>query len=240
MNMRPETTLFLLMSVDGKISSGDTDVFDVDRDWKRIHGVKEGLHQYYDAEKLTDYFSLNTGRVMAKIGVNDQKDPPKKIAVQFVIIDNKPHLTKQGVDFLCQWVEHLFLVTTNEKHPSLTDNNNNNNNNNCTVISYKKQIDFLNLFQKLCSEFGAQRLTIQSGGTLNTTLLRLGLIDHLSLIVAPILVGGSTTSTLLDGEALHKIEELSQLKALKLTSCTPLDHSYLHLNYDVIDETIID
>jgi len=29
---RPETTLFMLMSVDGKISTGDTDILDVDQD----------------------------------------------------------------------------------------------------------------------------------------------------------------------------------------------------------------
>lgn len=40
---RSETTLFLLISVDGKISSGESDNLDADWDWKRIHGVKEGL-----------------------------------------------------------------------------------------------------------------------------------------------------------------------------------------------------
>lgn len=47
---RPYATLFLVCSVDGKISSGDTDELDVDRDWNRIEGVKEGLHQYYELE----------------------------------------------------------------------------------------------------------------------------------------------------------------------------------------------
>jgi len=47
-NQRPETTLFLLSSVDGKISTGDTDAMDTDTDYLRIKGVKEGLHQYYD------------------------------------------------------------------------------------------------------------------------------------------------------------------------------------------------
>lgn len=51
MSKRPHTTLFMIMSLDGKISSGDTDALDVDADWKRIQGVKEGLYQYYDLEK---------------------------------------------------------------------------------------------------------------------------------------------------------------------------------------------
>ncbi|MGD0920073.1 MAG: hypothetical protein ABSB22_26855 [Thermodesulfobacteriota bacterium] len=62
---RPFTTLFLLVSVDGKITSGDTDELDPDRDWKRIAGVREGLNQYFELEQQTDQFSLNSGRVMA-------------------------------------------------------------------------------------------------------------------------------------------------------------------------------
>ena len=44
---RPITTLFMLSSVDGKISTGATDELDVDRDLPKIPGVCEGLHQYY-------------------------------------------------------------------------------------------------------------------------------------------------------------------------------------------------
>lgn len=43
----PVTTFFMLMSVDGKISTGSTDNMDVDKDFPNIVGVKEGLHQYY-------------------------------------------------------------------------------------------------------------------------------------------------------------------------------------------------
>ena len=74
MNNRPINTLFMLMSLDGKISSGDSENLDADKDWCRIDGVKEGLHQYYEIEQTTDWYSLNTGRVMAKIGVNDRKE----------------------------------------------------------------------------------------------------------------------------------------------------------------------
>lgn len=74
MKKRPITTLFMLESLDGKISSGSTDELDADNDWCTIDGVKEGLHQYYEIEATTDYYSLNTGRVMAKIGVNDRKE----------------------------------------------------------------------------------------------------------------------------------------------------------------------
>ena len=42
---RPITTLFMLESLDGKISTGNNDSLDVDKDFPCIDGVKEGLHQ---------------------------------------------------------------------------------------------------------------------------------------------------------------------------------------------------
>ena len=65
------------MSLDGKISTGATDDLDVDKDFPNIDGVKEGLYQYYDIERTTDLWSLNSGRVQAKVGVNEQPYPSK-------------------------------------------------------------------------------------------------------------------------------------------------------------------
>lgn len=228
---RPETTLFMLMSVDGKISTGDIDTMDFDKDLREIFGVKEGLQQYYDIEKTTDLFSLNTGRVMAKIGVNERTDEPNKIPVSFVIVDDKPHLTENGVSYLSKWLKTLYLVTTNKNHPAFavkTDN--------IVPILFDKTVDLVHLFEDLKSKYKIDRLTVQSGGTLNAALIRLGLIDHLSIVVAPLLVGGKDTSTLMDGVSLHTIEELKKLAVLKLVSCEPLKASYVHLKYDVMNE----
>ncbi|MFR8924352.1 MAG: hypothetical protein ACLVKC_22670, partial [Bacteroides thetaiotaomicron] len=51
---------FMLMSVDGKISTGAVDELDVDREFPRINGMKEGVYQYYEIEKTTDLWSLNS------------------------------------------------------------------------------------------------------------------------------------------------------------------------------------
>ena len=50
---RPVTTLFMLMSVDGKISTGAADDLDVDKDFPQIAGGSEGLQQYYEIERTT-------------------------------------------------------------------------------------------------------------------------------------------------------------------------------------------
>ena len=94
---RPVTTLFMLMSVDGKISTGAADELDVDKDFPQIVGVREGLHQYYEIEQTTDLWTLNSGRVQAKMGVNTKK-LPSKTPVSFVVIDNK-HLNENGIRY---------------------------------------------------------------------------------------------------------------------------------------------
>jgi 2,5-diamino-6-(ribosylamino)-4(3H)-pyrimidinone 5'-phosphate reductase len=228
MNNLPTTTLFMLVSVDGKISTGSTDERDFDKDLPNIKGVGERLNQYYDLEKQTDYYSFNTGRVMAKVGWNNEKADIKKIEVRFVIVDNKPHLTERGVRNLLRFTEKLFIVTTNGQHPahSIQDDN-------LEILSYENKIDFRDLFQKLKSK-GAERVTIQSGGEMNTELMRSGLIDFVSLVVAPVMVGGSNTSSLLDGTSLEIDEDLKLLRPLELTSADKLNNSYLHLRYRVL------
>lgn len=232
MEKRPINTLFMLMSLDGKINSGDSDELDVDRDWCKIDGVKEGLHQYYEIEQTTDWYSLNTGRVMEKIGVNNRKEKPKKIDCRFIIMDRKPHLNENGIQYLCQWVDKLFLVTDNKNHPAyeMLDEFEN------LKILYQEKIDLTKLMVDLRQNYEVEKITIQSGGTLNCELLRANLIDYVNIVVAPILVGGATTNTLIDGKAISKIEELNQLKALELMEVKQLENSYLQLKYKVVKD----
>ena len=221
---RPITTLFMLMSVDGKISTGATDDLDVDRDFPKIVGVQEGLHQYYEIEQTTDLWSLNSGRVQKKMGVNS-KEMPNKSPVSFVIIDNN-HLTKQGIRYFCARSKEFVLVTSNADHPAFQVNEDN------LHIICQSKLSLPDALAKLKSEYGCERITIQSGGTLNGLFLREKLFDYID--IAPILIGGKDTSTLIDGKSLLSESELSQLGVLKLQECMVLENSYLRLRYQVI------
>lgn len=224
---RPRTTLFMIMSVDGKISTGKKDNRDIDKDFPKIRGVKEGLHQYYELEKKTDIVSLNSGRVMAKIGIN-VKPIIKNKYVSFVIVDNK-HLKKKGVKNLSENLKKLYIVTSNKKHPAFGFKD-------VEVIYFPKKINFGVLFKNLKEKYGINRVTIQSGGTLNSILIRAGLIDRISVVVSPCIVGGKETSTLVDGLSLVSDKDLSFIKSLKLISIRKLKNSYLHLIYGVQNE----
>ncbi len=223
---RPVTTLFMLMSVDGKISTGATDDLDVDRDFPKIAGVQEGLHQYYEIEQTTDLWSLNSGRVQKKMGVN-AKEMPEKSPVSFVVIDNH-HLTEHGIRYFCALSKEFVLVTANADHPAFQVNEDN------LHIICQSKLSLPDALATLKSEYGCQRLTIQSGGTLNGLFLREKLFDYVDLVIAPVLIGGKDTSTLIDGKSLLSERELSQLGVLELQECVVLEHSYLRLRYRVV------
>lgn len=223
---RAITTLFMLMSVDGKISTGASDNLDVDKDFPKIKGVKEGLHQYYEIEQTTDLWSLNSGRVQAKIGVNTA-NMPNKTPVSFVLIDNN-HLNEHGIRYFCALSKQFVLVTSNENHPAFKIKEDN------LHIIYQNKLSLKDVLTKLKTEYGCKRITIQSGGTLNGLFLHEKLIDYIDIVVAPILIGGKDISTLIDGKSLLSESELSKLGVLKLQECVVLEDSYLRLRYEVI------
>lgn len=223
---RPITTLFMLMSVDGKISTGATDELDVDKDFPQIAGVSEGLHQYYEIEQTTDLWTLNSGRVQAKIGVNT-KDMPNRTPVSFSVIDNT-HLNENGIQYFCALTKKFVLITSNAKHPAFNVEDGN------VHIIYQKELSLKNALIQLKSEYGCERITIQTGGTLNGLFLREKLFDYVDIVVAPVLIGGKDTSTLIDGKSLFSQSELSKLGVLKLQECVVLENSYLRLRYEVI------
>ena len=223
---RPITTLFMLMSVDGKISPGITDALDFDKDLPQIPGVGEGLQQYYDIEQTTDLWALNSGRVQAKMGVNEMP-LPEKIPVSFVLIDNH-HLTERGVRYFCARARAFVLVTSNKEHPAFYVDEPN------LHVLYQDKLDLADMLQRLKAEYGCERLTIQTGGTLNGLFLREKLFDYVDIVVAPLLVGGKDTTTLIDGASVSNPEQLAELGVLELESVQPLDRSYIRLRYKVI------
>ena len=121
-----------------------------------------------------------------------------------------------------------MLVTSNRDHSAFKVKEDN------LHIIFQEQSSLSDALERLYSDFGCERLTIQSGGTLNAIFLREKLIDFVDIVVAPVLVGGKNTSTVVDGESFKSPADLSALGVLKLIDSTPLENSYLRLRYEVV------
>lgn len=223
---RPIATLFMLMSLNGKISPGASDALDVDSDFPKIDGVKEGLHQYYEIEQTADLWSFNTGRVQEKMGVN--KNPfPDKTPVSFVLLDNS-HLNEHCVTYYSRKSKTFVLITSNKEHPAFRVKENN------LHIIFQEKLSLKDALRELKLSYGCERLTIQSGGTVNGLFLREKLFDYIDVVVAPLLIGGKETASLIDGRSILSKNELSELGVLKLIDCTVLNDSYIRIRYQVI------
>ena len=160
------------------------------------------------------------------MGIN-RKEPPTKSPISFVILDNH-HLTEQGVRYFCAWAKTFVLITSNNSHPAFDVKEEN------LHIILQEKTDLRDALIRLKKKYGCERLTVQSGGTVNGLFLREKLFDFVDLIVAPVLIGGKDTSSLIDGSSLMSREELSGLGVLKLESCTVLEDSYIRLRYQLI------
>ena len=62
------------------------------------------------------------------------------------------------------------------------------------------------------SEIGVNRLMVEGGGTINFELMKLGLVDELTIYIAPLIFGGSQSPTLAAGNGFTRNEAI----ALKL------------------------
>ena len=62
----------------------------------------------------------------------------------------------------------------------------------------KNRIDLPTVLRKLRARFGIRKLLLEGGGKINGSFLAAGLIDELSLLVAPVADGGVGTPTLFD------------------------------------------
>lgn len=60
------------------------------------------------------------------------------------------------------------------------------------IIAGENRVDFAVAVGELGNRFGAGSIRVESGGTLNGLLLRAGLVDEVSLLIHPFMVGGTS------------------------------------------------
>jgi 2,5-diamino-6-(ribosylamino)-4(3H)-pyrimidinone 5'-phosphate reductase len=89
-----------------------------------------------------------------------------------------------------------------------------------TVITGGKRVDLGEALEVLADQHGVRVVRVDSGGTLNGALLRARLVDEISMLVVPQLIGGSSPSSLfwapdLDAKGAPISAELMSSRKLK-------------------------
>ncbi len=99
------------------------------------------------------------------------------------------------------------------------------------IVAGKDRVDFRAALQELSARYGARVVRVDSGGTLNGVLLRAGLVDEVSLLVYPSLVGGTTPRSMFRAPDLTSP---AGVIPLRLTHVERLPNEALWLRYEVV------
>ncbi|MBZ9743592.1 RibD family protein [Mesorhizobium sp. CO1-1-4] len=97
------------------------------------------------------------------------------------------------------------------------------------IVSQTSDIDLAAMLDVLARELGIRRLLLEGGAGINGSFLAAGLVDELSLLIAPALDARAANQGFVEfGEA-----GLAGKVRLSLTDCKTLAHGVIHLRYAV-------
>lgn len=93
----------------------------------------------------------------------------------------------------------------------------------------RERVDLRAGLERIRDVFGAKRVVADSGGTMNASLLREGLVDVVDVITLPGLVGGAGAPTMMDGPELRRDEDPIELELIDVV----VEHGAVRSRYRV-------
>jgi len=98
-----------------------------------------------------------------------------------------------------------------------------------TIIAGQDRVDLKKALKELQMRYGLRTVRIDSGGTLSSIMLKEGLVDEISVILSPCVVGKTHTAHLIN----PAVSELPEPRLLKLKHVEELEGGLVWLKYDV-------
>lgn len=222
--MRPYVILNAAMTLDGKIATATGS--------SNISGKKD-LERVHQIRKECDAIMVGIGTVIA--------DDPRLTVHK---IDAKPedNPVRVVVDSKCRTPVDARITNSDAK--TIIAGANEYKEDYMQTDTYKtlkergvkfffsgdKRVDLKALMNYLHEE-GIEKLMLEGGATLNFSMIKAGLIDEISICVAPMIVGGANAKTFFDGEGFDTMDEAVRLE---LKDSFTLDKDLI-LNYKVLN-----
>ena len=94
------------------------------------------------------------------------------------------------------------------------------------LMAGKREIDLLRALEKIADRFDVTTLMLEGGGHINGSMMRAGLVDEVSVLVAPVADGRTGTPAVFD-------EHEGVPRSLTLIEAKPLGHDVVWLRYRV-------
>ena len=207
--MRPYVILNAAMTLDGKIatSSGSSN----------ISGAKD-LERVHELRKDCDGIMVGIGTVLAddpRLTVHKIDAKPSDNPVR-IVVDSKcrtpadARITNGDAKTIIAMAnEYKDEFKASDKYEILKSKGVK------FFFSGDVQVD-LKMLMIYLHEEGIDKLMLEGGSTLNFSMIKAGLIDEISICVAPMVVGRINAKTFFDGEGFNTMDESVKLKLIDL------------------------
>ncbi|MGP4107846.1 RibD family protein [Virgibacillus sp. L01] len=220
---RPEVILNVFSSVDGKITTAPEKNV---AEWAAagIDGeANEITHQLYDELNCDGLASGSESLIVwGKDWVELDKPiyEPKK-SKAYIVFDGKGRI---------DWyqTEGLLVVTKEnvsvEYIQQLKEKGINH------ILAGTGEFIDLSIALNKLYDMGYRKLGLSGGGSINGAFLRRGLIDEISLVIAPLAIGGTATPSIFDSKDLKDLDDATNLE---LKNVKPVGNGSVWLRYKV-------
>lgn len=194
--MRPYVVCHMLASVDGRIATTDWQLSpDGRKEYERTAATYQAEAWMCGRVTMAAYARGTTSAAQSHSSAIPKADfiapnasPPYAVALD---PSGKLYWQANSIDgdhviaILTERVSSDYLAFLQAQHVSY-------------LFAGSQSIDLPTVLEKLASMFQVKTLLLEGGGKINWTMLRAGLIDELSLLLAPIADGSNGTPTLFD------------------------------------------
>jgi len=218
---RPTVIVNMFASIDGRITTGPNRNV---AEWTKLGldaNANDVTHKLFDELDCDGVMSgSETLLVFGNHAVHLPNDVywPKK-SKAFIVFDGRGRI---------EWSqsEGLLVITREDVSPAYLDQLNRKRIRHIQVRG-EAHIDLETALARLYEQ-GFRRLGLSGGGTLNGAFLRQGLIDEISIVYAPVAIGGKTTPTVFDGDDLA---DPAMIAGLDLIQTKPLSSQLVWAHY---------
>ncbi|GBF36567.1 2,5-diamino-6-(ribosylamino)-4(3H)-pyrimidinone 5'-phosphate reductase [Methanofervidicoccus abyssi] len=192
------------MSLDGKLATVNND--------SRISGA-EDLKRVHRLRAMVDGIMVGIGTVLKddpRLTVHKIDTTPRKNPVR-IVVDSKLKIPLNA-RVLNREAKTIIATTSKmsrEKEKKLK------------MLKKLKHVDIietdgdrvdLKKLMEVLYKNGIRSILLEGGGTLNWSMFKEGLVDRVSVYIAPMIFGGKNAPTYVDGEGFKSVEECVKLK----------------------------
>ena len=226
--MKPHVTVHMITSVDGRIKTSRWSPFEGRGEYEKVHDLLDGDAWMCGRVTMSGY-ARGTAPYPATAETLPRTDhiARRDAASYAVALDASGKLVweRDSID-----ADHLVVAlseSVSDAHLAGLRRDG---------VSYlfggADGIDFARVLESLNREFGIKRLIVEGGGRINGSMLKAGVVDELSLLLAPAVDGLAGGGALFDYDGAADDTTAKGLR-LTLLSSQPRDGGVMWLRYKV-------